>query len=189
MIEINTITPLVPDYGIHGGYIKVVGTSFRNKPSDLPRHITIRGFFEKNTSKSTYSGNLVNLARDIDIRIISEIKTVQKDINKYVEVKRELKNSYDPNAVAVYVNVGYHSLFTKVGYLPKDLAELIVTNEFKYYVVGFEKSGRGMLLTMIFNSPDVSFIALEPETQEQQEKEKSIGFISLSKIRKKLCTQ
>lgn len=188
MIEINTITPLIPDYGIHGGYIKVVGTSFKNRSSSLPRNVTIRGFFERNTNKSTYSGNLLNLARDIDTRIISEIKAVHEDISRYVKVKRELKNRYDSNAIAVYADV-LHIEFEKIGYLPKDLAELIVTNEFKYYVVGFEKSGKGMLLTMIFNSPDVSFIALEPETKKQQEKEESLGFISLNKIRKKLCTR
>jgi len=184
MIEINTITPLVGDYGIHGGYIKIVGTSFPNNASSLPRHITIRGFFERTTSKSTYSGNLRDLARDIDIRRISEIKTVQEEMNRFIKIERELKNPHDPNAIAVYVNT--YPQFIKVGFLPKDLAELIVLNEFKYYVVGFEKSGRGIMLTMIFNSPDVSFIALEPRT-EKSKKNESIGFISLNKIRKKLC--
>ena len=184
MIEVNVITPLNEDYGIHGGYIKVIGTSFRNSASSFPRHVTIRGFFERVTSKSTYSSNLINLCRDINVESIREIKSIQEDINQYVKVQRELTNRYDTNAIAVYVNTS--SLFTKVGFLPKDLAELIVTNEFKYYVVGFEKSGKGILLTMIFNSPEISFIALNSKVEEPKKSEK-IGFISLNKIRKKLC--
>ncbi len=186
MIEVNVIIPLNEDYGIYGGYIKVVGTSFKNNPTSLPRHITIRGFFEKVTSKSTYSGRIMNLCRDINIRIIKEIEGVQRDVSQYIKVKRELKNSYDPNAIAVYVNTV--SQFTKIGYLPKNLSELIVTNEFKCYVVGFEKSGKGILLTMVFSSPDVSFIALSSKVVKPKKSE-GIGFTSLNKIRKKLCTR
>ena len=185
MIEVNVITPLHEDYGIHGGCIKVVGTSFKNTENSLPRHITIRGFFEKTPSKSTYSSNLINLCRDINIKAIKEVEDIQQDINQYVKVKRDLKNPYDPNAIAVYVNTVRK--FTKVGYFPKNLSELIVINEFKYYVVGFEKSGKGIMLTMVFNSPDVSFIALNSRVEELKKSE-GIGFISLNKIRKKLCT-
>lgn len=184
MIEVNTITPLLEDYGIHGGYIKVVGTSFKNRSSSLPRHVTVRGFFERNASKSTYSSDLWGLVKDVDVRIIKEIEDIQIDVNRYVRVERELENSYDPNAIAVHVESSYQ--FTKIGYLPKDLSELIVTNEFKWYVVGFEKSGRGMLLTMIFNSPDISFIEVDPIVPSP-EKNKSLSFMSLNKVRKTLC--
>ena len=186
MIEINIITPLIKDYGIYGGYIKVVGTSFKNSASSLPRQVTIRGFFERAPSKSTYSSNLWNLVRDIDIRIIKEIESIQQDINKDIKVERELRNPHDPNAIAVFVNI--YSSFTKIGFLPKDLSELIVTNGFKYYVVGFEKSGRGIMLTMIFSTPDVSFTAFLSEFVEPKKNE-GIGFMSLNKIRKKLCIQ
>ena len=76
MIEQNIITPLVPDYGIHGGYIKIVGTSFSNTNDSLPRQVIIREFFERNTHKSTYSSNLWSLARDVNIREITEIKAI-----------------------------------------------------------------------------------------------------------------
>jgi len=186
MIELNTITPLSNGYGIHGGYVKVVGTSFRNKPSDLPRHVTIRGFFEKAPSTSTYSSSLKNLCEDIDIRVIQEIKDVQQDINQYIKVEKESNNLYDINAIAVYVK--FYGQFTKIGYLPKDLSELIATNEFKYYLVGFEKSGRGIMLTMVFSSSNISIFEMDPESVEP-EKNENLGFISLSKIRKKLCTR
>lgn len=184
MIEFNTINPLFPDYGIYGGYIKIVGTSFKNENTSLPRHITIRGFFERNTSKSTYSGDLRGLLGVVNIRDIEEIEGIQEDINKYVKVQRELWNSYDSNAIAVYVES--YQMFTKIGYLPKDLAELIVKQKFRHYVVGFEKSGKGMMLTMIFSSSEVQEFKVSSPFQESNE-DKSLGFMSLNKIRRRLC--
>lgn len=190
MIELNVIVPLVEDYGIHGGYIKVVGTSFKNTKSSLPRHVTIRGFFERNTSKSTYSSDLRGLTEDIDIRIIKEIEAIQREMNRFVKVQREYNNIYDPNAIAVYVDASFQ--FIKIGYFPKDLSELIVTNKFKYYVVGFERSGKGMTLTMVFSSPDIlvgtnsSGIIFDDNCQVYDKKE-VLAFMSLNKIRRKLC--
>ena len=184
MIEVNTIAPLLPGYGIYGGYIKVAGTSFSNTGSSLPRHVTIRGFFERNTSKSTYSHHLRGLLSIINERDIEEIKAVQEDISKYVRVQKELDNPYDSNAIAVYVENS--SLAIKVGYFPKDLAELIAKQKFRYYVVGFEKSGKGMMLTMIFVSQEVQGMKAKLAVLESNGN-KSLSFMSLNKIRRKLC--
>jgi len=184
MIETNVIVPLLPDYGIYGGYVKIVGTSFRNEKNSLPRHVTIRGFFERNTSKSTYSGDLRGLLDVVNVKDIEEVEGIQEDINKYVRVQRELWNSYDPNAIAVYVES--YQMFTKVGYFPKDLAELIAKQKFRYYVVGFEKSGKGMMLTMIFVSQEIQGMKAKLAVLESNGN-KSLSFMSLNKIRRKLC--
>lgn len=184
MIEVNAISPLFPDYGIYGGYVKIVGTSFRNEKTSLPRHVTIRGFFERNTSKSTYSGDLRGFISVVNVKDIEEVEDIQKDINRYIRIQRELDNPYDSNAIAVYVENS--SLAIKIGYFPKDLAELIAEQKFRYYVVGFEKSGKGMMLTMIFVSKKIQDMKAKLAVLESNENE-SLGFMSLNKMRKRLC--
>lgn len=185
MIEVNTIIPLFEDYGIHGAYIKVVGTSFRNMITLSTGQATLKEFFNKLQTKSIgRSRGLEGAFSRIETEGIKWAEDLQKTMNELIKIERQPNNPYDHNAIAVYVN--YVNRFTKVGYFPKDLAEIVVTKKFKYYIVGFEKSGRGIMLTMIFNSPEIPVVEFDPRVTELRE-DKSLGFMSLNKIRKRLC--
>jgi len=193
MIEENVILSLSSYFGsydnsilnIHGGYIKIVGTSFRDKITLTTGQVTLKEFFGKVGTTPSFFGDLEEIFRKIKSGNvdIEWIENFQKKINEFVKIEREPNNPYDPNAIVVYVN--YVNRFIKVGYLSKDLAEFIVTQKLKCYIVGFKKSGRGMILTMIFTFPEIQVVeSLVPPVHNEN---RNLGFMSLNKMRRRLC--
>jgi len=187
MIEINNIVLLCESPRLYGARIKVVGTSFRDHKFLATGQSILKEFFKTMFYDSVGMNEIRELFDDaVFLRtgsIIKEIEKFQKDISEFVKIEREPNNPYDPNAIIVYVN--YDSRFMKVGYFPKDLAEIAVKNKYKNYLVGYEKDGRGMILSMIFKSPEIQVV--ESITSPVYDENKNLGFMSLNKMRKRLC--
>ena len=175
MIETNNIVLLSKNYGLYAGKIKVVGTSFRDQKTLATGQTILREFF-KTTSSDSFG--IINLERTA--LNIGYFENFVEQLNKFVKIEREPNNPYDPNAIVVYVN--YDNRFMKVGYFPKDIAEIVVERKYKSYLVGYEKDGRGMILSMIFEIQVIESI-VSPVYNEN----KNLGFMSLNKMRKRLC--
>ena len=175
MIEINNIVLLSDCPGLYVARIKVVGTSFRDHKTLATGQTILREFF-KTTSSDSFG--IINLERTA--LNIGYFENFVEQLNKFVKIEREPNNPYDPNAIVVYVN--YDNRFMKVGYFPKDIAEIVVERKYKSYLVGYEKDGRGMILSMIFEIQVIESI-VSPVYNEN----KNLGFMSLNKMRKRLC--
>ena len=184
MIEINNIVLLSDCPRLYGARIKVVGTSFRDHKFLATGQSILKEFFKTMFYDSVGMNEIRELFDDAVFlrtgRFLKEIKKIQKDISERVKIEREPNNPYDPNAIAVYVN--YDNRFMKVGYFPKDIAEIVVERKYKSYLVGYEKDGRGMILSMIFEIQVIESI-VSPVYNEN----KNLGFMSLNKMRKRLC--
>lgn len=183
MIEVNNIVSSPFNLLILGAYIKVVGISFRDQKTLTTGQTILKEFFKTVPTMSLFTSDLEETFRYIKTSGIRWAEVCQGEKDNFIKIERQPNNPYDPNAIVVCVN--YDNRFMKVGYFPKDLAEIIVTKKLKYYVVGFKKSGRGMMLTMVFESPEIQ--VGEPFVSPVHNENESLGFMSLNKIRRKLC--
>lgn len=66
---------------------------------------------------------------------IEDINYISKWWRNIIRIEHQPQNIFDPNAHVVTVSNSTWSSFSDIGYLPKDLSEKIINNDFEIYIL------------------------------------------------------
>jgi len=178
-------TPITSFKGVYYYFPKIVGVVFLCCLGDgiLKRRSVIGSFFKK-------YGDRFSLDRSDSGKILSGIekgRLLDLSIEKYISLKRDRNNEYDPNAIRV--DVAYNSGHMDVGYIPASHSEKISNMNIKRMVpIGIEKSGMGLRVhtIMIEDGSELLKSTIVDRNPDSENNLKKFSFLSLKEIRKKM---
>jgi len=118
-------------------------------------------------------------------KFISAVISDQILISDIVTMRRDPANPFDINAIGVYVDDKYD-----IGYLPKELSEFVVKEVLpgRFFIIGYEPIGKNTNLRLRATFITEKTMVSAPVVAMKKEiKKEPLGFMSLSKMRRKLA--
>jgi len=186
----NLVDLHVFDNNVSDGYFyycpKIVGINFKSREGHS-RAILVKDFLFYKNQVQLLPGRE---AKDYIISLIQLSKRTDQ-ISRFIELKPEPNNKYDPNAMCIIVfNKGF-GRFHDVGYLPKEHVGLIKKRKLKYFLIGAKPDGKGLRLDIILckDNRQLTPAPLSPLSEKKSVSRAFSEFLTLKEMREQLVVR